>query len=110
MRKFETTVIVIAVAVVILMGLLPPWSVTGEIGNNYPGVVFSMGYHPIFSAPLLGEISFGRLLVQWVLVGVVAATMVYFQSAFLVFVNAVRHPIARGFAVITDRSTWTETK
>jgi len=110
MGKFGTRVVGIAVAVVILMGLLPPWSVTGGIGSNYPGVVFSMGYHPIFSAPLMGEISFGRLLVQWVLVAVVAAAMVYFQSAFLIFVNAVRRLIARGFAVLRDGTTWTETK
>ena len=63
--------IVIATLVVeILMGLYPPWRVP------IPGEGFSVsfGYHPVFSPPnLIASVDLGRLFVQWVVVGLIAA-------------------------------------
>ncbi len=79
MDRTRTRIVAVAFVIAILMGLFPPWSVSGT-GGSYPGVVFSMGYHPIFLAPLMGEIAVGRLFIQWIVVAIVAAAAMYFSS------------------------------
>src|SRR5438067_1495553 len=104
MESFRAKVFGIAIAVVILMGLFPPWSVTGGVGSNYPGVVFSEGYHSIFAAPLMGEISVGRLIVQWAIVAATAGATIYFRSSVQVFTSVARNCMARGVSRATE--TW----
>jgi hypothetical protein len=96
MESFRAKVFGVAIAVVILMGLFPPWSVTGGVGSNYPGVVFNVGYHSIFTAPLMGEISLGRLMVQWAIVAVTAGAIIYFRSSVQVFASVSRNCMGRG--------------
>jgi hypothetical protein len=81
MDRIRARIVAVGFAVAILMGLFPPWSVSGT-GGSYPGVVFSMGYHPIFLAPLMGEIAVGRLFIQWIVVAIVATAAMYFSSFF----------------------------
>jgi len=66
------------------MGLVPPWTVTGGPGSSYPGIVFSLGYHPIFFAPFMGSVDIVRLLLQWILVAIVASAVAYFWSSLIV--------------------------
>jgi hypothetical protein len=102
MESFRAKVFGVAIAVVILMGLFPPWSVTGGVGSNYPGVVFSMGYHSIFTAPLMGEISLGRLIVQWVIVAATAVATIYFQSSVRLFASVASNCMVRGVSRATE--------
>jgi len=74
----QRTVIIIGVAVVLIMGLIPPWLQIFDIGNQYREL--SLGYEPIFSPPrptrlgaTLNEVSYvsldvTRLAVQWITV------------------------------------------
>jgi hypothetical protein len=80
-------IVLVAVVLIVIMGLFPPWTdmlrIQGRIDTERP-----TGYAFIFSppAPTINKqdgsvrIDFGRLLLQWFLVGVVAATAIYLRK------------------------------
>ena len=50
MNSPQRTVIIIGVAVVLIMGLIPPWMAFVDSEGGY--LEFSLGYSPIFSPPV----------------------------------------------------------
>ena len=60
-----------AIAVVILMGLCPPFH------YRFRGVAFDAGCHLIVAPPERGEIDMKRLFLQWMLVGLLAGALVW---------------------------------
>jgi hypothetical protein len=68
----------VGVAVIVMMGLFPPWTQHLRYGND------SIGYSPIFYPPSQGTlvgIDISRLLVQWFLVFVVLAAYMYLSRS-----------------------------
>jgi len=74
MNNFQRYIINIAVTVMVVMALFPPWNM-----NVSRGRVIDLGYAPVFLPPtykqtnLSGTINMETLIVQWVAVIIVAA-------------------------------------
>ena len=66
MNAREKKILTVAAVIALVMFSFPPWQFRGR------GIVRSGGYNFILDAPPLGEIDFGRLLVQMIVVGGVA--------------------------------------
>jgi hypothetical protein len=77
MPESRKRIIGVTILVIILMGIVPPWTVLGGPGSSYPGVTFPLGYHPIFMAPIIGAIDVSRLVLQWILAIAIGGATIY---------------------------------
>ena len=78
MNKKQKIVLWIGIAVIVIMGIFPPWVISGySTGRPIAG-----SYSLITSPPKMGEayaksIDLYRLGVQWVIVGVITGGLIY---------------------------------
>ena len=87
MRSIRNDIIGVATVIAIAMGIFPPWSVTAGPESSYPGVTFSLGYAPIFDAPMIGEIALTRLFIQWILVAALALAAIRYEQPLHLFLQ-----------------------
>ncbi|MCH8347952.1 MAG: hypothetical protein IH901_05610 [Proteobacteria bacterium] len=70
----KKNIIIFAAGAIILMGVYPPFhQVIGA------GARLDKGYSFLWDSPPLASIDFGRLLLQWVIVGVIFGVVYYFR-------------------------------
>ncbi|MBI1920305.1 MAG: hypothetical protein HYS23_04395 [Geobacter sp.] len=90
MNKKQKKVLIAAFAIVILMGLIPPYSAQIPIYDSSNYTTEDLGYSFIFDpAPtsakpvrgnfISGSIDFGKLFLQWLIVGITASGLYFFM-------------------------------
>ncbi len=68
MNKRQRSLMVIAVALIVVTGILPPWKrVLGRQGSE--------SYSPIWRPPELSQVDVTRLGIEWILICLVAAVI-----------------------------------
>ena len=71
MNKIQLIILWVGIAIVVLMGIFPPWAVTYQGGGPYEGYAF------ILSRPReICHIETTLLLVQWIMVAVVTGGLI----------------------------------
>lgn len=68
MNKNQKIAMWVAIAVIVLMGLFPPWLT--ELANRQ---YFIQGYYFILDPPFYSRIYFTQLLIQWFVVALIAS-------------------------------------
>jgi hypothetical protein len=81
MDTIQKRIVYVAVAVVVLMGVFPPWHITyglaiGSTATRIEHLGYSLLCNPPFIHDFGGEISFGLLFLQWLLVVILTAGLV----------------------------------
>ena len=95
MRSIRNDIIGIATAIAIAMGIFPPWEVIGGPNTYYPGVTLSLGYAPIFDAPMFGRIALIRLFLQWGIVAAFAFMAIRYEHPLHLFLQKMCNIIIR---------------
>ncbi len=75
MNKKQTKMLWIGIIVFVLMGLFPPYEVTRMVNQAGKTIEGPIKYEFFFSPP--GDISFTRLIIQWITVSVLTAGAIY---------------------------------
>lgn len=86
MNKTQKKIIYVAMAVIVLMGLFPPWY--ASIKTSYQTRVVNLGYYLIVDTPhesvngtfYGGQINFATLFLQWVIVAGLAGGLWYMKK------------------------------
>jgi hypothetical protein len=84
MNKRQLLVARIAVGLIVLIGLVPPWTQSFQI-RGISQIREAAGYAPIFAPPkprfrdedYVVEMNIARLFLQWILVAVAGGTLIW---------------------------------
>jgi hypothetical protein len=91
LRSQRAVVIWLAVAAIVLAAVLPPWS-----QGLRAGIQVHLGYAPIWSPPYpAARIDLERLLIEWLLVGSIAGSLLFTLQEVVTFVSARRKALRR---------------
>ena len=75
MNKKQTKILWIGIIVFVLMGLFPPYEVTRIVDQAGKTIEGPIKYEFFLSPPC--DISFTRLIIQWIIVSVLTAGAIY---------------------------------